>query len=236
MPTSRLLIIRHGDRFDYANPEWKVKASALGLNARDPPLSDLGHVQAEQAARYVEENVINSWDSNVDMVLSSPYLRAMQTAQPLARRLGVKIRLEDGLSETHHAPGTLPHAQHRWAYFPSIDLEYESLYDVKPDCQMEGKALESYPRGYMSRMICVADTFSEQLQGKNVVCFTHAASTALVCSLVKQHMPEDTSMKFAPCGIFHLEKEEGETQYRLISCGSDNTKYIHENTTTTHPW
>jgi hypothetical protein len=43
-----LYLIRHGDRWDYANPEWKASAKRPG----DPPLSTLGHVQARETGTF----------------------------------------------------------------------------------------------------------------------------------------------------------------------------------------
>ena len=43
-----LVLVRHGDRQDYANPTWRARIQALGRYPRDPPLSTLGHRQARQ--------------------------------------------------------------------------------------------------------------------------------------------------------------------------------------------
>ena len=45
-----LVLVRHGDRQDYATPAWRQRIMALGRYPRDPPLSTLGHRQARQPA------------------------------------------------------------------------------------------------------------------------------------------------------------------------------------------
>jgi len=50
---SRIYLIRHGDRFDYANPSWLDAAKEHGTLITDPPLSALGHRQARQAAEQL---------------------------------------------------------------------------------------------------------------------------------------------------------------------------------------
>ncbi|MED6337342.1 MAG: histidine phosphatase family protein, partial [Actinomycetota bacterium] len=60
-----IVLVRHGQ------PEW-VKG---GLNVVDPPLTDLGHRQAERLADVLE-------GESFDEILVSPLTRARQTAAP----------------------------------------------------------------------------------------------------------------------------------------------------------
>ena len=64
-------MIRHGE------PEWVRD----GLTVVDPPLTDLGHRQAELLAEALQSE-------QFDEILVSPLLRARQTAQPLLEALG----------------------------------------------------------------------------------------------------------------------------------------------------
>jgi 2,3-bisphosphoglycerate-dependent phosphoglycerate mutase len=66
-----IVMIRHGE------PEWVRD----GLTVVDPPLTDLGHLQAELLAQALTSE-------QFDEVLVSPLLRARQTAQPLLEALG----------------------------------------------------------------------------------------------------------------------------------------------------
>ena len=43
-----------------------------------------------------------------DVISASPYLRAIQTAQPLADSCELSICIEDGLAEVHHVIGSIP--------------------------------------------------------------------------------------------------------------------------------
>ena len=58
------------------------------------PLTDLGRAQAEQAARRVVELVAPG-----TAVISSDQLRAVQTAEPIARALGVAVATDARLRE-----------------------------------------------------------------------------------------------------------------------------------------
>ena len=58
----------------------------------DPELSAEGQLQAEALGTYLSHE-------SVDAIYSSPLVRARQTAAPLARRLSITIREEDGIAE-----------------------------------------------------------------------------------------------------------------------------------------
>ena len=77
-----LIIVRHG------RPE-RVEDLA---HAADPALTDIGHQQAEAVARFL-------LGEQVDHVVSSPMLRARQTAQPLADALGMDPQVIEDLRE-----------------------------------------------------------------------------------------------------------------------------------------
>ena len=60
--------------------------------AADPPLAELGRRQAEALAEHLV-------DEGVDVLVTSPMRRAVETASPVAARLGVEAELVDGLAE-----------------------------------------------------------------------------------------------------------------------------------------
>ena len=61
----------------------------------DPRLTPLGQVQAEAAAATLRGAGITS-------ILASPYTRALQTAAPTARALGLPVRVHPGVRERAH--------------------------------------------------------------------------------------------------------------------------------------
>ena len=60
----------------------------------DPRLTPLGHVQAEQAAATLA-------DLGLRRIIASPYTRALQTAAPLARALGLPICVNPAVRERY---------------------------------------------------------------------------------------------------------------------------------------
>lgn len=77
-----IVLIRHGQ------PEWVRD----GLNVVNPPLTDVGHQQAELMASALA-------DEHFDEVLVSPLVRARQTAAPLYERLDRAEVIDDWLEE-----------------------------------------------------------------------------------------------------------------------------------------
>ena len=73
---ARLLLVRHGE---VLNPDHVVYADLPGFG-----LSNRGRAQAEETAEHLAT-------SGAAVVVSSPLLRAVQTAGPIADRLGVPI-------------------------------------------------------------------------------------------------------------------------------------------------
>ena len=249
--TSTIYLLRHGDRYDFANPvTWKEKVKKCGGLTVDPPLSSLGHEQARETAKNCFSSV------NINAILVSPYLRTIQTAVPFSELKGVPICIEPGLAEGWHCPNLLPTTSERYRYFPHIDIDYEALHITQAS---EGHKhpfydvpQEKFPDDYFRRFIEFAgklDTFS---RNKTVVCFSHAASVALVAALLKCNLDEipcdalcESSFSekyqcvrydlFAPVGIYKLTKKDEFSPWVLEKNGSTNN-HCTKTSPGTYPW
>ncbi len=73
-----MILLRHGQSLFNAH----FTATRRDPGIPDPALTPLGHAQAEQAAESLAHEPIRR-------VIVSPYTRALQTAEPIIRRLGV---------------------------------------------------------------------------------------------------------------------------------------------------
>jgi broad specificity phosphatase PhoE len=220
---SVIYLIRHGDRFDYANKElWRSRCSQFGFQQSDPPLSAIGHAQAKSTAAVLAS-------AGVEHILASPYLRVIQTAQPLAHATGVAISIEEGLAELGHAPGSIIAAAQRFAYFPEVDVSYTSLHTV-----MSPERDETHPLPYFRRILRLAADIRRVYAGKTIACFSHAASIALVAELTGCTIAE--AGKFAPCGIFKLTCEHAAQPWAVSLHGGDNSAHCTQNAATTYPW
>jgi broad specificity phosphatase PhoE len=81
---TRLWLIRH------AESTWN--AAGLWQGQSDPPLSEAGRLQAERLAEALV-------DEQVDVVVTSDLARTRETAELVARRLGLALHAEPGLRE-----------------------------------------------------------------------------------------------------------------------------------------
>ena len=81
-------LVRHG-KTDYSEKDTKIY-QGFGVNLA--PLSDKG---IEDARRAAEDERL----SGLDLILSSPYTRALQTAAIISERTGAPIRVETELHE-----------------------------------------------------------------------------------------------------------------------------------------
>ncbi|WP_433473407.1 histidine phosphatase family protein [Spirillospora sp. CA-142024] len=87
---TELLLIRHGA----SAPARPGRPFPLVDGHGDPELAPEGREQAERVGERLAEE-------NLDAVYVTPLRRTVETAEPLARRLGLEPRVEAGLREVH---------------------------------------------------------------------------------------------------------------------------------------
>jgi broad specificity phosphatase PhoE len=117
-------IARHGNRVDFVDPDWVNRTD----RPYDPPLSEDGEEQARQLAERLT-------DEGIGRVVSSPFLRTLQTAHIVADRIDTPVSVEPGVCEWLNPawfdtkPEPLPVEAYR-ERFSRIDFTYTPL--VRP--------------------------------------------------------------------------------------------------------
>jgi len=101
-----LILIRHG---------LPVTERRTDGSAADPGLSELGQRQARLLGALLSAEPI-------DAIYSSPMRRALQTAQPLSKQLGLEVALDDDLKEYDAGSDT---------YVPAEELERGDPQELK---------------------------------------------------------------------------------------------------------
>ena len=140
-----LLLIRH------ALPERRENTDGPA----DPELSDLGRRQAEHMANYLATESIHA-------VYTSPLRRARQTAEPLARALGVEPTVVDGLAEyDRYATEYIPLEELKAAGDPRY-LDYLSTLDQADD-----------PAEFVARVVASIEQIIDDHPGENVAAVCH---------------------------------------------------------------
>jgi 2,3-bisphosphoglycerate-dependent phosphoglycerate mutase len=87
-----IVLVRHAEAVAPSDPRYEEN---------DRPLADAGRHDAERLADQLAAEA-------VDAIYSSPYPRAVQTVEPLGRRVGAEISLVDELRERLLSPDALP--------------------------------------------------------------------------------------------------------------------------------
>jgi probable phosphoglycerate mutase len=103
-PTTTLHLLRHGETAHTIQKRFSG-------TSHDPELSERGLAQAEAGAVHLAAR------GGIDVIVSSPLLRARQTAGAVAARLGIEVRIEDGFRECAFGAWdglTFAEVQERW--------------------------------------------------------------------------------------------------------------------------
>ena len=89
MPARTITLVRHGQTASSARHAYSGRS--------DIPLTDTGREQAAAAAQRLA-------DAAVDAVISSPLIRARDTAQAIADATGAALRVDERLTEIDYGP------------------------------------------------------------------------------------------------------------------------------------
>ncbi len=150
-----LLVVRH------AQPHDETETGGEG----DPPLTDLGHAQAEAVCAYLRTQ-------GVDHIVASPMVRARQTGEPLAASLGLEIEFDDDLKEAGWQLGKYIRTEE------NLD-EYAKLLERDPDYLYKPEGRDGFSERIMRSFTRVAS----ENQGRTVAVFCHGmVTTTLVAN------------------------------------------------------
>jgi broad specificity phosphatase PhoE len=86
-----MILLRHGQ----SEFNLHFTATRRDPGIKDPRLTPLGHQQAEAAAEAL------AGEHEIRRIIASPYTRALQTAAPLARRLGLPVLVNPVVRERY---------------------------------------------------------------------------------------------------------------------------------------
>lgn len=91
MTINNIYIARHGYRMNWLPPPHPPNPTGIDS---DPPLAPHGVEQAKELAKY-----ITSLDEKPQFILTSPFYRCVETAEPVSEALDIPIVLERGVGE-----------------------------------------------------------------------------------------------------------------------------------------
>ncbi|CAK0808635.1 unnamed protein product [Prorocentrum cordatum] len=124
-----VFVTRHGARLDNGPDRQAGWMQKFGLPRDDAPLSPHGETAAmELAARMAEHNE----EIPIAHVVSSPFIRCVQTASIVAQTLSLSVKVEPGICEilSTFPPGFMRPEEAKERFGAAIDLEYEPVVDA----------------------------------------------------------------------------------------------------------
>lgn len=153
---TELFLVRHGQSEAYADGANFPLVDGHG----DPPLSSLGHLQAQRVRDRLA-------DSGLDALYVTPLRRTSQTAAPLAERLGLDPVMEAGLQEVHLGEweGGLYRKMVAEGHPTALRMFAEGRWDVIPGAEPAEK-FEHRVRAALERLLA-------RHAGQRVAVFTH---------------------------------------------------------------
>lgn len=164
MPTTRLVLVRHGETI--ANREYRY------IGARDDLLSEHGQAQALQLAEALAVLPIAA-------VYSSPLQRAYNTAVPIAARHGLEVQTLDDLRESNF--GT-------WEGLSHAEVVARSPEDAQQLRTWEQNASIAPPGGesfeaMQERVCAVVERLAEAHPDQTIVLVSHVGPIkVLLCA------------------------------------------------------
>jgi len=215
----RVAVVRHGERADQANPKMWFRSMLGKRYPFDPPLTLAGQKQA----KAVGKELFSMYNGDFSMVVSSPFIRCIETAIEICRVFNVSLCIDRELGEifsptyfgTWQEPGPpLRTAEEIAAYIPH-DVRIAGVDD-------EGKLTvdgfigdaPSWPeKNGKVRLAARVEQLTEKavkLGGANLILVTHgdcvAGCLALGLASQRKEPTAPTVSKVPYCGYVILER------------------------------
>jgi len=157
-----LTVVRHG------LTNWNAAGRFQGF--LDVPLSETGRKQSRRLASRLA-------GSSFDVVYSSDLRRALETAAPTVRQLGMTIRHDPGLREWNLGEfQNMTRAEARTRF----EKEFHAYCYLEPDLVIPGG--ESY-REFYQRSMASLETIARAHSGQRVLIFSHGG---VIVNLIRQ--------------------------------------------------
>ncbi|WP_313896444.1 bifunctional RNase H/acid phosphatase [Streptomyces sp. GC420] len=200
-PPATFVLLRHGETA--LTPSKRFS----GSGGTDPVLSDVGRAQAERVAAALAAR------GTVQDIVSSPLRRCRETAAAVAARLGLDVRIEEGLRETDFGAWEgLTFAEVRERYPDDLDAW---LASPKAAPSGGGESFATVAR----RVAATRDRLLERYAGRTVLLVTHVTPVKTLVRLALGAPPESLfRMELSAASISAVAYyADGNTSLRLLN-------------------
>lgn len=173
-----LLLIRHG-----------LPHEGHPSHPHDPPLHRLGRRHAERLAQRLTAE-------GIDRIVSSPQQRAIDTAMPLARQLGLEPEIHDGLAEVDHGTG-------RYRSVDTLRAEEADRWHefVASPARFFGKD----PAVYEANVLRTFEDIVAEPRGERIAVFSHGMTIkTILCAALGVREASYARLTIAHCSVSRL--------------------------------
>lgn len=184
-PTS-LIVVRHG--------ETSANTDGIWHGSTDAPLTARGHAQAECVAERLAREC-----SDVVAVYSSDLRRALDTATPIGRALGLEVQTERGLRE--YDLGSWEGKTYR-----ELLTEHRLWDHMRADPHYAPHGGES-PLGVAERLCATLRAIALRHEGSRVVVVSHGGALSLAFGLLLDRDYGQWRRVMANCAVTELTLE-----------------------------
>ena len=161
----KLYAARHGQT------QYNAQEKVCGVT--DLPLTETGLAQAAALAHSLK-------DRDIDIIISSPMLRAQQTAQAVAQLTGATIITDSRIREQNY--GIFEGANRKDSGFLAAKRQFAYRYP-------NGESMFQVA----ARVYSLIDEIKEKYSGKNVLLVCHGG----VCRVIKTYFEDMTNEEYA---------------------------------------
>lgn len=196
-----LVILRHSERADYADPEW-IKTEEGIAWPHDAPLTDRGHELARSVAAELK---LLHQETHFTAIACSPYRRCLETAAAAAAALKLPVVVDQELGEVwdNHMPKEpRPYRSNEDLVKMVESLGMKSMNPMLPEGGMKlfGKPPQ-YPETLekaKSRYIVRIETYINQSANteRNFVLVTHADAVAAALQMFQRGNADVQNLDF----------------------------------------
>ena len=193
-----LLVLRH------ARPEAESRPGGEGAN---PPLSDIGRRQAQVTADLLA-------GEGIEHVVTSTMRRAIETADPLVRRLGLEPEPVVGLEESD---------RHRSEYVPAEEMSKDHAIVREFLEDRESVFGGDYP-AFRLRVTDAFDGIVERNRGRTVAVYCHGMVMGVFLQTILGH-DDPFRIYHDYCGILRVTASSN--GIRTVRCVNETAHVRH---------
>ncbi|MCM3439616.1 histidine phosphatase family protein [Metabacillus halosaccharovorans] len=160
----------------------------------ESPLTEIGHIQALELSRYFSH-------INIHHIISSPYKRAIESIQPLANRLNLKVEVNKNLTERVLSSNNLTD------WLDKLKLTYD-------DMEIKYEGGESSQEA-MNRILEIVEEVFEN-EENNTIIVTHGNLISLLLKHYNNKFGFDDWRNLTNPDVFLLKLENRKVTYKRL--------------------